>query len=239
MTLLLARHGQTLWNEVRRFQGTTDVALSPLGRRQAEALGRAVRGRPLAAAYVSPMQRAFETATIALDGTGVPIVAVDELRELSLGEWEGRTVDEISRRAGDPYRQWVRAPLDCPPPGGEALRVVCRRVLRAIDRIAAAHPNGDDVLVVAHGGVISVYACHLLGCSFNDLWRLRVDNCSITTVDPPRIVTLNDTHHLAVHRLASTQAPPAASSAGLAGTLRISAEAAEQADGPRSAGRGA
>ena len=196
MRLLLARHGQSLWNEVRRFQGGTDVALSALGRRQAESLGRAVRGRRLAAAYVSPMQRAFETATIALKGTRVPLVAIDELRELSLGEWEGCTVDEVSAREGDPYRRWVRAPLDCPPPGGEALPEVCGRVLRAIDRIAAAHPNGDDVLIVAHGGVISVYACHLLGCSFNTVWRLRVDNCSLTTVEPPRIVTLNDTSHL-------------------------------------------
>ena len=196
MRLFLARHGQSLWNEVRRFQGTTDVELSALGRRQAEALGRTLRGRKLAAAYVSPMRRAFDTATIALEGTGLPIVPVDELRELSLGEWEGRTVDEVSGREGDPYRRWVRAPLDCPPPGAEALPDVCGRVLRALDRIAAAHPDGDDVLIVAHGGVISVYACHLLGCSFNTLWRLRIDNCGLTTVEPPRIVTLNDTSHL-------------------------------------------
>jgi phosphoserine phosphatase len=194
--LLLARHGQSLWNEVRKFQGGTDVELSALGRRQAEALGRAVRGRRLAAVYASPLRRALDTATIALQGSRLPIVAVDELRELSLGEWEGCSVDEVSAREGDPYRQWVRAPHDCPPPGGEALPEVCERVLRAIDRIAAAHSSGDDVLVVAHGGVISVYACHLLGCSFNTLWRLRVDNCSLTTVEPPRIVTLNDTSHL-------------------------------------------
>ena len=196
MRILLARHGQSVWNEVRRFQGTTDVALSLLGRRQAEALGRAVRGRRLAAAYVSPMQRALDTATIALEGTDVPIVPVDGLRELSLGEWEGCTVDEIRGRDGDPYVRWVRAPMDCPPPGAEALPTVCARVVRAIDRIASAHPSGDDVLIVAHGGVISVYVCHLLGCSFNTLWRLRVDNASLTTVAPPRIVTLNDTAHL-------------------------------------------
>jgi broad specificity phosphatase PhoE len=193
---LLARHGQSVWNEVRRFQGATDVALSTLGRRQAQALGHALRRRRLAAAYVSPMQRALETAHIALEGTGVPVVPVDELRELSLGEWEGFTVDEIRSRAGDPYVRWLNAPHDCPPPGAEALPDVCGRVLRAIDRIGAAHPNGDDVLVVAHGGVISVYACHLLGCSFNTLWRLRVDNASLTVVEPPRIVTLNDTSHL-------------------------------------------
>ena len=197
MRLHLARHGQSIWNEVRRFQGTADVGLSALGIKQAAALGRAVRGRRLAVAYVSPMQRALETARIALADTAVPIVPVEDLRELSLGEWEGCTVDEVRSREGDPYRRWVRAPVDCPPPGGEALHEVSGRVVRALDRIASAHPNGDDVLVVAHGGVIPVYACHVLGCSLNTLWRLKVDNASLTVVEPPRrLVTLNDTSHL-------------------------------------------
>jgi broad specificity phosphatase PhoE len=41
-----------------------------------------------------------------------------------------------------------------------------------------------------------VYACDLLGSSFNSLWRLRVDNCSLTVVKPPRLVSVNDTSHL-------------------------------------------
>jgi len=52
------------------------------------------------------------------------------------------------------------------------------------------------VLVVAHGGVISVYLCHLLGISFNSLWRMRIDNCSLTIARPPRLVSVNDTAHL-------------------------------------------
>jgi len=63
--------------------------------------------------------------------------------------------------------------------------------------------------VVAHGGVISVYACALLGCSFNALWRLRVDNASLTVVRPPRLVSLNDTAHLpGASRPPPTSAPP-------------------------------
>ena len=196
MRLLLARHGESLWNAERRFQGATDIALSDRGRAQAEALARGLRGYRVRAAYVSPYRRAVETAELALRGTGVPLVVDEELRELSLGEWEGCTVDEVRARDGDPYVAWLRAPHDCPPPGGEPLPVVSARVQAALARIAAAHPRGDDVLVVAHGGVISVYACHLLGCSFNDLWRLRVDNASVTVVRPPRLVSLNDTAHL-------------------------------------------
>jgi broad specificity phosphatase PhoE len=194
--LLLARHGETLWNAQRRFQGRTDVELSARGRAQAEALGRGLRGYRVRAAYVSPYCRAVETAEIALQGTDVPLTVLPELRELSLGEWEGCTVDDVRARDGDPYRAWLRAPHDCPPPDGEPLPEVHARVQAAVDRIAAAHPNGDDVLIVSHGGVISVYACYLLGCSFNDLWRLRVDNTSLTVVRPPRIVSLNDTGHL-------------------------------------------
>ncbi len=196
MTLLLARHGQTVWNEVRKFQGSADVELSPLGRAQATALGRALSGHRLAAAYVSPLRRAVETAEIALAGA-VPLVPLAELRELSLGEWEGRTVDEIRARAGDPYAAWVSNPLASPPPGGEPLPEVCARVRTAIDRIAAAHDERDDVLIVAHGGVISIYACWLLGVSLERLWRLRIDNASLTVVKPPRLVSLNDTAHLA------------------------------------------
>jgi broad specificity phosphatase PhoE len=196
--LLLARHGQSLWNQVRKFQGANDVGLTDLGRTQAAALGLALQsGYRVAAAYVSPMCRARDTAEIALKGTGIPLTAIHELRELSLGEWEGCTVDEVRAREGDPYRAWLRAPHDCPPPGGEPLPVVSARVRAAVDRIAVAHPDSEDVLVVSHGGVISVYACALLGCSFNQLWKLRVDNASLTVVRPPRLVSLNDTAHLA------------------------------------------
>jgi broad specificity phosphatase PhoE len=193
--LLLARHGQTDWNADRRFQGHTDTALSERGRAQAHALGRALRGHRVTAAYVSPMRRAVETAEIALADAGIPFTPIEALRELSLGAWEGCTVDEIRQQDGDPYAAWLRAPLDCPPPGAEPLHDVRDRVLAAVEEIGSTHGDGD-ALLIAHGGVISVYACHLLGCSFNQLWRLRVDNCSLTVAKPPRLVSLNDTSHL-------------------------------------------
>jgi phosphoserine phosphatase len=193
----MARHGQTGWNADRRFQGASDVGLSDLGRNQAHALGLALRGRRLARVYASPLRRALETAEIALTAAGgASLTVLPDLTELSLGEWEGCTVDEIRAREGDPYQQWLQAPLDCAPPGGEALPDVCTRVCRAVDHIVNARQDDGDVLVIAHGGIISVYVCHLLGLSFNALWRLRVDNASLTICAPPRIICLNDTAHL-------------------------------------------
>lgn len=194
--LLLARHGQSVSNAVRRFQGAQDVALSPLGIRQAEALRVAVGRRPIAHVYASPLERARRTAEIARAGLALPMTVVDDLRELSLGEWEGCTVEEIRTRPGDPYTRWVRDPVRCLPPGGEPLADVQARVLRVIEGIAAAHPNGDDVLIVSHGGVISALLAHWLGLPLSSIWRIAVANCSLSEIAPPRVVSVNETGHL-------------------------------------------
>lgn len=194
--LLLARHGQSVSNAVRRFQGAQDVALSPLGIRQAEALGQAIGRRRVAHVYASPLERARRTAEIVRGGSPVPLTLVDDLRELSLGDWEGCTVEEIRTRPGDPYARWVRDPVLCSPPGGEPLPAVQRRVLRAVERIAAAHPDGEDVLIVSHGGVISALLAHWLGLPLSSIWRLAVANCSLTEIAPPRVLSMNETGHL-------------------------------------------
>lgn len=194
--LLLARHGQSVSNAVRRFQGAQDVALSELGARQAEALGQAIRRLPIAAVYTSPLERARRTAEIAAAGLRVPLQPVDDLRELSLGDWEGRTVEEIRALPGDPYEQWVRDPVACLPPGAEPLPDVQARVVSAMADITAAHPNGQQVLVVCHGGVISAYLAHCLGLPLSSIWRLTVSNGSITEVAPPSVRSVNSTGHL-------------------------------------------
>jgi broad specificity phosphatase PhoE len=195
--LLLARHGQSVSNAVRRFQGVQDVPLSDLGRLQAQALARALARRSIAAIYTSPLQRARDTAEAVAGATGVPLQSVHDLRELSLGEWEGCTVEEVRARPGDPYACWVRDPVAGMPPGGEPLADVQARVVRAVAEIAMAHPNGDDVLLVCHGGIISAYLAHCLALPLSSIWRLTLSNCSLSEVAPPRVLSMNDTSHLA------------------------------------------
>jgi broad specificity phosphatase PhoE len=246
--LLLARHGQSVSNAIRRFQGSQDVELSDLGVRQAEALARVVRSRPVTAIYTSPLARARRTAEIAAAGTDVPVIGsssrngadepqawqfelsgkaarrelsgstvrqvpvhvVEDLRELCLGEWEGRTVEEVRSLPGDPYAQWVRDPVACLPPGGEPLPDVQDRVVRAMEEIARAHPNGQQVLVVCHGGVISAYLAHCLGLPLSSIWRLTVSNGSLTEVRPPRVHSVNSTRHLNVVLRGAAEGEPRA-----------------------------
>lgn len=196
MKLLLARHAESAWNAERRFQGRTDVGLSDSGLAQAAALARAVARRRVGAIYSSPLRRARETAEIVAKERGLAVTLVNELRELSLGVWEGRTVDDVLATEAEAYRNWRERPYDCPPPEGEHIADVARRVLPVMELIVSSHADGQEALVVSHGGVISVYLCHLLGLSPNALWQLAIGNASLSIVDPPRVLTLNDTAHL-------------------------------------------
>jgi broad specificity phosphatase PhoE len=122
---------------------------------------------------------------------------IEDLRELALGEWEGLTVDHVVERYGDHYWRWLAAPADHPPPGGEAMPLVMARAGRVVEILRARHPEGS-VAAVTHGGVIACFLAHLLALGPNAVWRLRIENTSITRVAWPggRLLALNDTAHL-------------------------------------------
>jgi broad specificity phosphatase PhoE len=134
-TLLLVRHGETDWNAVGRLQGHTDRPLSDFGRRQAEHLAEELESEPLDAIYASDLARARETAEIAGERLGLPVVLDPDLREKDWGTWEGLTSVERDRV------EFV----------GESTEAHQERILAALRRIAERHLGGR-VLVVTHGG---------------------------------------------------------------------------------------
>jgi broad specificity phosphatase PhoE len=134
-TLLLVRHGETDWNAVGRLQGHTDRPLSDFGRRQAEQLAEELEDEPLDAIYTSDLARARETAEIAGERLGLPVVLDPDLREKDWGTWEGLTSVERDRV------EFV----------GESTEAHQERILGALRRIAERHPGGC-VLIVTHGG---------------------------------------------------------------------------------------
>jgi broad specificity phosphatase PhoE len=134
-TLLLVRHGETDWNAVGRLQGHTDRPLSDYGRRQARQLAEELVDEELDAIYASDLARARETAEIAGERLGLPVVLDADLREKDWGSWEGLTAVERDRV------EFV----------GESTEAHQQRMLRALRRIAERHPGGR-VLVVTHGG---------------------------------------------------------------------------------------
>jgi probable phosphoglycerate mutase len=194
----LVRHGESTWNSVGRFQGGLDAPLSPRGLIQAQALAAGLAATRFDGLYTSPLRRARDTATVCRATLGLEPVAMDDLREVGLGDWEGLTLETVLAQDGERYRRWVEAPVDHPAPGGEPMAGLAGRVRAALDELCRRHPDGR-VLVVSHGGAISSALCGWLGQPLNAIWSLRLDNASITRVLLPagRLLAWNETSHLA------------------------------------------
>ncbi|MBI3122435.1 MAG: histidine phosphatase family protein [candidate division NC10 bacterium] len=199
---ILVRHGESVWNMERRIQGNLDPELSPRGRRQTDLLVLHLKAHlpdAVAAIYASPLRRAAQTAEQIAATYTLPVIQEPDLREMSLGQWEGMTVAEIQAASPGRYEQWLEDPLTFPAPGGEDLRAFERRVVGALQRMQAAHP-GADLIVVSHGGVIKTLLCFALGLDVRFLFRLKQDNTAVSQVELDgrlrRVLLLNDTCHL-------------------------------------------
>jgi broad specificity phosphatase PhoE len=159
-TLLLVRHGETDWNAAGRLQGHTDRPLNEYGRAQAEKLAEQLEGDGIAAIYASDLVRARETAEILGRRLGLPVVVDPDLREKNWGNWEGLTSDE---RLHVEYE-------------GETTEQHRERTLRAVERIALAHP-ADRVVVVTHGGSMRRIQAAVAGAALP-----VVENCAVWAV---------------------------------------------------------
>ncbi len=152
-TLLLARHGQSEWNEIGRWQGRAESALSEHGRKQALLAAGAVGDVDLIAA--SPQLRAIETATIIGEHLGVgPIVVVDGIQERDIASWSGLTTAQIEQQ----WPGWLEAGKR--PDGWETDRNLVDRIDPALRGLVAEYPGGT-ILVICHGGVIRAVEQHL------------------------------------------------------------------------------
>jgi len=163
-TLLLARHGESDWNAQKRWQGHADRPLTRRGRAQATALAERLDAFPLAAIYSSDLLRARETAAAVARRRRLEISCRDDLREVDVGSWSGRSRDELEAAAPEQVARWLDG--DKGWEGGESYEQMADRVVAAVTEIAAAHP-GEHVLVVTHGGCVRAVHAHALGLAFH------------------------------------------------------------------------
>ena len=156
--IALARHGETTWNRDRRFQGQLDVPLNDRGREQARALGAAARGSGFASLWSSPLSRARETAEIVGAAIGLEPRLDDRLKESDVGDWQGRSKEDIAREDPDGWLAFREAGEDFRFPGGESLGDQQERVIGALVDITQSHEL--PALVVCHRGVIRCALAH-------------------------------------------------------------------------------
>ena len=156
-TIYLARHGETEWNRIGRWQGATDIPLSETGRAQARLLAETLRDRRIGRVHASHLSRALETAQIIATRLGLPQPTVDRrLCERGYGAFEGLTREECAQQFPGVWERYL-ADRRAVAPGAEPQAAVVERITTAMTEIATAtwaHPGSDAILVISHGGAI-------------------------------------------------------------------------------------
>jgi probable phosphoglycerate mutase len=158
-TIFLVRHGETEWNRQNRMQGNRDSPLTRRGLAQAHEVKKSLENCALDQAYVSPLGRALKTAAIILKDRELDAVFSDKLREINLGPWEGKTLEEAAFSHPDEYRAFREQPDRFSLPGAETFHELQHRVAEELDSIFAKG-KGKNILVVSHWMAIKVALAH-------------------------------------------------------------------------------
>jgi phosphoserine phosphatase len=183
MRMIIARHGESEWNRIHRYQGQSDADLSELGVRQAELLAERLRGESLAAIYTSPLKRAARTAqTIATFHPDVPVHTDPALMEIHHGEWQGKYADEVLAQYAEGLEEWRRYPMRSQMPGGESFTNVLKRTLEFKERTLAAHAD-ETILVSTHDVVIKILVADVLNMNMDYINCIWLTNGSVSIID--------------------------------------------------------
>jgi probable phosphoglycerate mutase len=196
MILYCVRHGESEFNAEGRIQGQTDVSLSRRGRKQAAALATAMTQLSIQAIYSSPLARAMQTAEPVAAALRLPVLTDPRLMEINAGLFQGLRWTEIEQSHPAEAARWMAQEPDFVIPGGESRRALMLRGRAALEAIRET--GLPQVLVVAHGGVLTGAIKSLLGIPPEGN-PFSLFNAAISRVDWGnhfRLITLNQTDHL-------------------------------------------
>ena len=199
-TIYLTRHGQTEWNKARIMQGWQNSPLTPLGKTQAKQLGERLKAIKFDALYSSDSDRAFHTAKIIRHTRNQEITKLPALREIHLGEWEGKPISEFEQSYPTQFHNFWNCPHLFTSSTGENFFDVKERVIQAIDEIINRHPQ-DCVLIVTHAIVVKTILAYFDHEPTQKLWNLPFIHPTslsiIQTQNQTKKITLfGDTSHL-------------------------------------------
>ena len=176
-TIDMIRHGEPVGG--RCYRGDQDDPLSPAGWQQMrQAVGE---HHPWDVIVSSPLQRCDAFARELAERHGIPRVLEAGLREISFGQWEGRSVEQLLQQDAAQLQRYWQDPVCHTPPEGEPLLEFEARISRAWQSLLQAH-RGQHLLVVGHAGSMRMILRQVLEMPLQNLFRLHIDYASISRI---------------------------------------------------------
>ena len=194
------RHGETDWNKLGRFQGHTDISLNDRGLSQARETAVASEDWGYTAIYSSPLVRTVQVAEEIAKVTPMLVSQEPGLKELSLGDLEGVTGEEMRNDWPALFAAWRTEPEKMSMPNGESLGELRDRTWQVILDIEQKHSSDDSIVVISHNFAIRSIVNELLGMPLAYFHRMSLNLASVCTFDSDergrRLTGYNSTSHL-------------------------------------------
>ena len=158
MKIYFVRHGETMWNIERRFQGRKNSPLTSQGWEQARKIAETLKKIPFTALYSSSLGRAKDTIQEIQKGRSITSETMDEFIEISMGDLEGKTKLEFEREYPEQFLAYQNASLDYNPESyhGESFEEIQSRLKKGMQNLVEKHQEGDSILVVTHGMTLQI-----------------------------------------------------------------------------------
>ena len=204
MKLVLVRHGETDWNKLGKFQGQQDIALNARGIAQAKETAQAVVAWQHSTVYSSPLNRTMQVAQEISRLSGKTVKQVSGLQELSLGDLEGVTGEQMRTNWPEVYAAWRDDPASVAMPNGATLVELQERAWKALVELEQAHlqaqTQDEALILVSHNFAIRSMIGKILGMPLSNFHRMSLSLSSICTVEVDergrRLTSYNSTSHL-------------------------------------------
>ncbi|MEZ5384659.1 MAG: histidine phosphatase family protein [Prosthecobacter sp.] len=181
--LYFIRHGEVEEKYHKVFGGSRiDMALSPLGQKQAQAVAGWLKDVNLDKIYSSPMLRVQQTLGPTAQQRGIEPVLMSGLREVDFGDWTGNRWDEVQSKFGVSAFDWLEIIESNGIPNGEPVQEIMSRVRECLLSIVNAHPH-QKVAVFCHGGIIRVMIALLLEMPLMRMAHFNIEYGSISVVE--------------------------------------------------------
>lgn len=180
--IYLVRHGQVEGYEEKRYNGQFNVPLTPLGRQQSDRICDRLLGVDLAAVYSSDLDRSRYCAELIAAAHELTVGVEKSLRELHIGDWEGRTWAELQEAYPDGWQARLQDLVNFQVPGGESLQDAADRIRPTVNKILEQH-RGGEIALVAHGGVNRIVLLDAIGAPLEKAFSIEQDYGCLNIID--------------------------------------------------------
>jgi len=203
MEIYFVRHGQTIWNVEKRFQGLSDSPLTELGITQAKLLGEKLKDIKFDKFYSTSLKRAYDTANYIKGNRKQKVEIFDDFVEISMGDMEGIKQEDFKKLYPEQVKNFFFNQLEYNPSsfGGESFLEVRERVIRGLNKFIELNKNYERVLVVSHGATLKTLLHYISGKDISTLSDEAIPkNTSYTIVKYENgkfeIIDFSNTSHL-------------------------------------------